>query len=165
MQSEQSESKKCRPPKTRAIALVLVVGNPSTQLLQYWTLKVNYCKNPFRAIRVARGSKTHFEQSESPEQSESTANLRTNKIFRHFRDIPAKSRDIPRKVWFPWVTYRTFWPPPFQVEEPHPTRRYPDQKFAFGFLFLPREIKKDGQNHISIVSKKCSTNLCISSFS
>ena len=49
-----------------------------TQKVQYWTLKVNYCKNPFRAIRVARVSKTHFEQSESPEQSESTTNLRTN---------------------------------------------------------------------------------------
>ena len=66
---------------SRAIARELEVGNPSTQLLQYWTFKVNYCKNPFRAIRVAPGSKTHFEQSESPEQSESTRNLRTNKFW------------------------------------------------------------------------------------
>ena len=25
-------------------------------------------------------------------------------------------------------TYRTFWPPPLHVEDPHPTRKYPDRK-------------------------------------
>ena len=48
-----------------------------------------------------------------------------------FRDIPAKSRDIPPKsLVFPGFrrTYRTFWHPPLEVEDPHPTRKYPDQK-------------------------------------
>ena len=63
-----------------------------TQKVQYWTLKVNYCKNPLRAIRVAPGSKTHFEQSESPEQSESTPNTRTNE--KHRRKI---GKNLPKK--------------------------------------------------------------------
>ena len=53
------------------------------------------------------------------------------KLFGHSRDIPAKSRDIPpKKVWFPWLrgTYRTLWPPPLHVEDPHPARKYPDSK-------------------------------------
>ena len=53
------------------------------------------------------------------------------KLFGHRRDIPAKSRDIPPKKFdFPWFreTYRTFWPPPFQVEDPYPTGKYPDSK-------------------------------------
>ena len=62
------------------------------------------------------------------------------KLFGHFRDIPAKSRDIPpKKVWFPWFrgTYRTFWPPPLHVEDPHPTRKYPDQKVWVWVPFPP----------------------------
>ena len=55
-----------------------------------------------------------------------------SQTFRAFsRDIPAKSRDIPqKKKWFPWFrgTYRTFGPPPLHVEDPHPTRKYPDAK-------------------------------------
>ena len=53
------------------------------------------------------------------------------RLFGHRRDIPAKSRDIPpQKVWFPWFrgTYRTFWPQPFRVEDPHPTGKYRDSK-------------------------------------
>ena len=54
------------------------------------------------------------------------------KLFGHPQDIPAKSRDIPpqKSFGFPGFrrTYHTFWPPPLHVEDPHPTRQYPDQK-------------------------------------
>ena len=53
------------------------------------------------------------------------------KLFGRPRDIPPKSRDIPpKKFGFPGFrgTYRAFWPPPLHVEDPHPTRRYLDQK-------------------------------------
>ena len=60
--------------------------------------------------------------------------LNTNfflKLFGQFRDIPAKSRDIPPKKFdFPGFEGRIelFAPPPVHVEDPHPTRKYPDQK-------------------------------------
>ena len=75
--------------------------------------------------------------------------LNTNfflKLFRHPRDNPAKVPGYPaNKFVFPGFrrTYRTFWPPPLNAEDPHPTRRYPDpKKFGFGFLFLPWFSKK-----------------------
>ena len=55
------------------------------------------------------------------------------------RDIPAKSRDIPgvpEKFGFPGFEGHTelFAPPTPSRGRPHPTRRYPDSKFGFGFL-------------------------------
>ena len=53
------------------------------------------------------------------------------KLFGCPRDIPAKSRDIPPKKFdFPGFEGRIglFGPPPVHVEDPHPTRKYPDQK-------------------------------------
>ena len=51
-----------------------------------------------------------------------------------FRALPGYPSKIPgypaKKVWFPGFrgTYRTFWPPPLHMEDPHPTRKYPDSK-------------------------------------
>ena len=75
-QSEQSESLILPTPDLSTLALGSGVGNPSTQKVHFWTLKVNFCKNPLE--QVVPGSKTHFEQSESPEQSELTPDLETN---------------------------------------------------------------------------------------
>ena len=47
------------------------------------------------------------------------------KLFGPFRDIPAKSRDVPRKKFgFPGFEGHT----PLHVEDPHPTGGYPDPK-------------------------------------
>ena len=51
----------------------------------------------------------------------------------NFSGTEGKSRQIypAKKFGFPGFqrTYRTFWSPtPLHVEDPHPTRRYPDQK-------------------------------------
>ena len=60
--------------------------------------------------------------------------LNTNFFSQTFRAPPGYPGKIPRypakKVWFPWFqgTYRTFWPPSIHMEDPHPTRKYPDQK-------------------------------------
>ena len=43
--------------------------HPKSPILDF---ESQFGKKPLRAIRVVPGSKTHFEQSESPEQSEST---------------------------------------------------------------------------------------------
>ena len=67
--------------------------------------------------------------------------LNTNfflKLFEHPRDIPAKIPGDPAKMFgFPGFrrTCRTFWPPHLHVEDPHPTRRYPDQKVWVWVLF------------------------------
>ena len=59
--------------------------------------------------------------------------LNTNlflRLFGHFREIPAKSGIARPKVSFPWVSkdMPNFLPPTRSCEDPHPTRRYPDQK-------------------------------------
>ena len=75
--------------------------------------------------------------------------------FGQFRDIPAKSRDIPpKKVWFPWFwgAYWTFWPPLLHVEDPYPTGEYPDSKVWVCALF---SCLKQGSNpHTFGLSKK-----------
>ena len=61
--------------------------------------------------------------------------------FQAFRDILAKILGCPAKKFaFPGFrrTYRTIWPPPLHVKDPHPTRRYPGPKSSgLGFFFLP----------------------------
>ena len=59
---------------------------------------------------------------------------------------PGKVPGYPaKKVWFPWFrgTYRTFWPPPLEVEDPHPNRQYPDPKFCLGLgsFFFPDSLE------------------------
>ena len=60
--------------------------------------------------------------------------LSTNSFFLKLLGPPGCPGEIPgypaKKVWFPWLrgTYRTLRPPPLHVEDPHPTRTYPDQK-------------------------------------
>ena len=49
-------------------------------------------------------------------------------LFGRFREIPAKSRDIPPKKFDSLGFEGTFGPPPLHVEDPHPTRKYPDSK-------------------------------------
>ena len=68
--------------------------------------------------------------------------LNTNFLFSNFSGTPGISQQNPgisrpKKVWFPWFrgTYRTFWPPPLHVEDPHPTRKYPDTKVWVWALF------------------------------
>ena len=68
--------------------------------------------------------------------------LNTNFFFSNFSGTPGisrqKSRDIPPKslVFHGFRrTYRTFWPPPLHVEDPHPTRKFPDQKVWVWLLF------------------------------
>ena len=63
--------------------------------------------------------------------------------FRVPAGYPSKIPGYPaKKFGFPGFrgTYRTFWPPPLHVEDPHLTRRYPDQKVwvwvPFSFLNL-----------------------------
>ena len=54
-----------------------------------------------------------------------------SQTFRALPGYPGKFPGYPaKKVWFPGFrgTYRTFWPPPLHVEDPHPTREYPDSK-------------------------------------
>ena len=60
------------------------------------------------------------------------------KLFGRPQDIPPKIPGYPaKKFGFPGLrrTYRTFWPPPVHVEDPHPDIR--TKKFGFGFLCLP----------------------------
>ena len=55
-------------------------------------------------------------------------------FFLNFLGAPgislAKAGISRQKVWFPWVLkdIPNFSAPPLHVEDPHPTRRYPDQK-------------------------------------
>ena len=53
---------------------------------------------------------------------------------------PAKMPKHPAKKFQvlagSWGTYQTFWPPPFHVEDPHPTRGFPDAKFEFVLFYL-----------------------------
>ena len=52
-------------------------------------------------------------------------------FFSNFSGTSGISRQNPaKKFGFPGLqrTYRTFWPPPLHVEDPHPTRKYLDQK-------------------------------------
>ena len=67
------------------------------------------------------------------------AQNRTQTFFSQtFRALPGYPSKIPgypaKKVRFPGFrgTYRTFWPPPFHVEDPHPTGKYPDSKVCQG---------------------------------
>ena len=52
-----------------------------------------------------------------------------------------KSQDIPPEVCFPQFqgAYRSFWPQPLDMEDPHPTKRYLDPKFEFVLLFQGTE--------------------------
>ena len=55
---------------------------------------------------------------------------------------PGKILGYPaQKVWFPWFrgTYRTLWPPPLHVEDPYPTRKYPDPKIS---VWVPFSFQK-----------------------
>ena len=60
------------------------------------------------------------------------------KLFGRFRDIPAKSRDIPPKKFdslgFEGHT-ELFGPHPFTWKAPTPPENIRTQKFRFGFLF------------------------------
>ena len=61
------------------------------------------------------------------------------KLFRHFRGIPAKSRDIPPKKFdFPGFEGHAelFGPHPFTRKTPTPPEDIRTKKFGFGFLFL-----------------------------
>ena len=64
------------------------------------------------------------------------------------RDIPAKILGYPtRKFGVPGFrrTYRTFWPPTLHVEDPHPTRRYPDQTVWVRLpFFFPERMPRSG---------------------
>ena len=65
-------------------------------------------------------------------------NLFFSNFFGHTRDIPAKIPAYPAKQFgFRGFrrTCRTFWPPPLHVEDPHSSRRYPDQKVWLGVPF------------------------------
>ena len=62
-----------------------------------------------------------------------------SQTFRAPPGYPGKIPGYPaKKVWFPWFrgTYRTFWPPPLHVEDPHPTRKYPHPKVQVWVPFL-----------------------------
>ena len=48
-------------------------------------------------------------------------------------------------------TYRTFWPSPLHVEDPHPTRRYPDQKV---WVWVPSSSLKKFYRECSIWGSK-----------
>ena len=53
------------------------------------------------------------------------------KFFGHPQDIPAKIQRYPAKKFVSLGfrgTYRTFWPPPLHVEDPHHTGRYADPR-------------------------------------
>ena len=60
--------------------------------------------------------------------------LNANFVSQTFRAPPGYPGKIPgypaKKFGFPGFrrTYRTFWPPPIHVKDPHPTRQYPDRK-------------------------------------
>ena len=80
------------------------------------------------------------------EGGEISRELNTNFLFSSFSSAPGISRPIPgisrQKFGFPGLrgAYRTFWPPPLHVEEPHPTWRYPDPKVWVCALFLALSI-------------------------
>ena len=57
---------------------LLVVGNLSTQLLQYWTLKVNYCKNHFEQSESFGGQKPTSSNPSPPSNPSRPRILRTN---------------------------------------------------------------------------------------
>ena len=76
------------------------------------------------------------------------------KLFGRFRDIPAKSRDIPPKK-FDFLGFEAhielFGPPPLHVEDPHPTRGYPDPKsLGLGSFFFP---EKCPESHFLVTFK------------
>ena len=80
--------------------------------------RYQWCLNPPQVARTFLGARnwtqTFFSQT-----------------FRALLGYPSKIPGYPaKKVWFPWFrgTYRTFWPPPLHVEEPHPTRKKLDPK-------------------------------------
>ena len=67
------------------------------------------------------------------------------KLFGQFRDIPAKSRDIPPKMFdFPGFEghIELFGPHPFTWEDPIPHRKYPDSKVWFFLLFFVPDFKR-----------------------
>ena len=75
--------------------------------------------------------------------------LNPNYFFSNFsgapRDIPAKSRDIPPKMFdFPGFEGRIelFGPHPFTWKTPTPLENIRTKKFGFGFLFPPCHLKK-----------------------
>ena len=68
------------------------------------------------------------------------------KLFGHPRDIPPK---IPRDISPESLVFLgfegTLWLPPLHVEEPHPTRRYPDQK-----VWVCAPFSRKSERHINI---------------
>ena len=76
--------------------------------------------------------------------------LNANFFFSNFSGTAGISQQIPgisrQKICFPCFrgTYRTFWPPPLHVEDPHPTGKYPDQKVWVWvpFSLLSKELRR-----------------------
>ena len=75
--------------------------------------------------------------------------LNTNLLFSIFSGYPGKIPGYPaKKFGFPGCprTYRTFGPIPLHVEDPHPTRNYPDQKV---WVWVPISWLTEGhENHL-----------------
>ena len=70
--------------------------------------------------------------------------LNTNLFSQTLRATPGYPSKIPgyfaKRFGIPGFrrTYRIFWPPPLHVEDPHPTRKYPDSKsLGLGSFFFP----------------------------
>ena len=94
----------------------------------------------------------------SPDSQKLSLNIRgqklnTNfflKLFGHPRDIPAKIPGHPaKKFGFRGFrrTYRTIWPLPLHVEDPHPTpRRYLDQKVWVWAPFLRADFREGDED-------------------
>ena len=92
--------------------------------------------------------------------------LNTYLFFSNFSGAPGISRQAKilgypaRKFGFPGLrrTYRTSWPPPLHVKDPHPTRRYPDQKVWVWVPFSSMILSSDKNK-----GRRCSCLLSASS--
>ena len=74
---------------------------------------------------------TNLSARSVPTRAQNWTRTFFSQTFRAPPGYPSKIPGYPaKKVWFPWFrgAYRTFWPPPLHVEDPHPTRKYPDSK-------------------------------------
>ena len=84
--------------------------------------------------------------------------LNTDFSFSNFSGTSWQNPGISRqKVWPGFQRrYRTFWPPPLHMEDPHPTRRDPDQKvwvwvpFSLSWKRTPRWALKRSQWALTI---------------
>ena len=80
----------------------------------------------FREGASMRGALRKFVTNCAPRDENWTETL-FSQTFRAPPGYPCTCpRDIPPKIWFPWISkdIPNFWPPPLHV----PSRRYPDQK-------------------------------------